>query len=121
MSNQHKINYVELPATDLTLVKTFYQHVFDWQFTDYGPEYTAFNNAGLDGGFFASDKKASTETGSALIVLYSRTLEHTKAKVVESGGTIVQDIFSFPGGRRFHFADPAGNELAVWSDVGLES
>jgi predicted enzyme related to lactoylglutathione lyase len=115
--NQHeKINYVEFPARDLAGTKRFFQSVFGWSFTDYGPEYTAFENQGLDGGFFQSDLASSTEKGAALIVLYSNQLEATLAKVEQAGGSILRPIYSFPGGRRFHFAEPSGNEFAVWSE-----
>lgn len=115
--NQHeKINYVEFPAANLQANKDFYTNVFGWTFQDYGADYSAFSNAGLEGGFFKSELKANTTQGSALIVLYSDHLEETLAKVLDAGGILVKDIFSFPGGRRFHFADPSGNELAVWSD-----
>jgi len=115
--NQHeKINYVEFPARDLTATKAFFSQAFGWEFIDYGPEYTAFSNAGLDGGFFQSDLSASTDKGSSLVVLYSHALEKTQRKVVDADGTIVKPIFSFPGGRRFHFTEPSGNEFAVWSD-----
>lgn len=116
MSIHEKINYLEFPSRDLTVTKQFFSTVFDWKFTDYGPEYTAFSNAGLDGGFFLSDKVVATEAGSALVVMYSRDLEDTQSRVCDAGGSIVQAIFSFPGGRRFHFTDPNGNEYAVWSD-----
>ena len=115
--NQHeKINYVEFPAKDLAGTKTFFQSVFGWSFVDYGPEYTAFENQGLDGGFFQSDLASSSQTGSALIVFYSNQLEDTLAKVEKAGGSIVRPIYSFPGGRRFHFTEPSGNEFAVWSE-----
>lgn len=92
--------------------------MFDWSFVDYGPEYTAFSDEGLDGGFFKSDLSVSTENGSALIVFYSENLEQTQSKIASSDGSITKPIFSFPGGRRFHFSDPNGNEYAVWSDIG---
>ena len=115
--NQHeKINYVELPAKDLAATKAFFESVFGWSFTDYGPEYTAFENQGLDGGFFQSDLASSTEKGAALIVFYSNQLEATLAKVEKAGGSILRPIFSFPGGRRFHFTEPSGNEFAVWGE-----
>lgn len=117
--NQHeKINYIELPAQDLTAIKTFYSQVFAFEFTDYGPEYAAFSNSGLEGGFFKVKQPlaSTTQAGSALIVFYSSTLEATLEKVTQAGGIIAKAIFSFPGGRRFHFLDPNGNELAVWSD-----
>ena len=88
-----------------------------WSFTDYGPEYTAFSNAGIDGGFYRSDLAASSVTGGALIVFYSSDLEKTKSKIENAGGSVVMPVFRFPGGRRFHFTDPNGNEYAVWSDV----
>ena len=115
--NQHeKMNYVEFPAKDLAGTKAFFESVFGWSFTDYGPEYTAFENQGLDGGFFQSDLASSTEKGAALIVFYSNQLEATLAKVEKAGGSILRPIFSFPGGRRFHFTEPSGNEFAVWGE-----
>ncbi len=117
MNIHEKINYVEFPAKDINSVKEFFTAAFDWTFTDYGPDYTAFENQGLDGGFFTSDLTTSTKDGSALIVFYSNTLEKTQAKIDKAGGTIIQEIFTFPGGRRFHFTDPNGNEYAVWSDI----
>ena len=115
MSNHEKINYIEFPAKDLELTKSFFSTVFNWQFTDYGPDYTAFSNSGLDGGFYKSDLVVSTTTGSALVVLFSEHLEQTIDKVKQAGGKIIKPVFSFPGGRRFHFSDPNGNEYAVWS------
>ncbi len=116
MSTHEKINYVEFPARDLTATRAFFSKVFGWHFTDYGPEYSAFSGAGLDGGFYAAELAAATATGSALIVLYSENLELTLEKVEAGGGKIVRPTFSFPGGRRFHFCEPSGNEFAVWSD-----
>jgi predicted enzyme related to lactoylglutathione lyase len=116
MNLHEKINYVELPAKDLAATKAFFQSVFGWSFVDYGPEYTAFSDQGLDGGFFKSDLASSTQKGAALIVFYSNRLEATLAKVEKAGGSIVRPIFPFPGGRRFHFTEPSGNEFAVWSE-----
>ena len=116
MHQHEKINYVEFPAKDLEKAKAFFTAVFNWSFTDYSPEYTAFENEGLDGGFFKSDNVVSVDSGSALIVFFSDELEQTQAKVEANGGEIIKDIFDFPGGRRFHFTDPNGNEFAVWSD-----
>lgn len=112
MTNNH-INYVEFKAKDLEAVKKFYSSAFGWKFTDYGPEYVAFNESGLEGGFMQWDDEV---VNGALVVLYHTKLEEIKETVIENGGEIVEDIFSFPGGRRFHFADPAGNHLAIWSD-----
>lgn len=112
MKNNH-INYVEFKAKDLEAIKKFYRQAFGWNFTDYGPTYVAFSDSGLDGGFEKSDEKI---VNGALVVLYHQKLEEIRARIVEAGGKISKEIFSFPGGRRFHFLDPAGNELAVWSD-----
>lgn len=115
--NQHeKINYVEFPAIDIAATKRFFGDVFGWVFADYGPDYIAFSNEGLDGGFFKSDLYAATKNGSALIVFYSNNLEETLLKIEAAGGIIAKPVFSFPGGRRFHFLDPNKNEFAVWSD-----
>ena len=117
MNKHEKINYVEFPAKDVEATKVFFTSVFSWSFVDYGPEYTAFSNEGLDGGFYKSDLTVSTENGSALIVFYSKDLENTQSKIENAEGSIIKPIFSFPGGRRFHFSDPNGNEYAVWSDI----
>lgn len=108
-----RVDYVEFPATDLAAVKKFYGDVFGWSFTDYGEAYTSFQDGRLSGGFRTD---ASPGKGGVLIVLYTARLEETCRKVASAGCTIVREIFEFPGGRRFHFADPSGNELAVWSD-----
>lgn len=112
MQNNH-INYIEFQASDLTAIKQFYQSAFNWKFTDYGPAYIAFSESGLDGGFFKSEE---TIKNGALVILYHEDLAQIQNEIIVAGGQIVKDIFSFPGGRRFHFLDPAGNELAVWSD-----
>ena len=116
MHADQTIDYIELPARDLERVKVFYAGVFGWSFEDYGPDYCAFNDSRLDGGFYRAELRSSTANGAALVVLYAADLEGTRQRVIDSGGEIVRDIFSFPGGRRFHFADPNGNELAVWSE-----
>ena len=116
MDKHEKIDYVEFPASNLVATKTFFINVFDWSFEDYGPEYTSFSESGIAGGFYQSDLRARTENGSALIVLYSKDLEGTYSKVVAEGGDILKKIFTFPGGRRFHFSEPSGNEFAVWSE-----
>jgi len=109
----HQIQYIEFITADIARSKDFYTNAFDWDFTDYGPEYTAFEGEYVDGGF----EIGTPQKGSILVVLYSKTLEETKERVKSAGGTITKDIFTFPGGRRFQFLDPDGNELAVWSDV----
>ncbi len=107
------INYVEFKAKDLEAIKLFYGRCFNWIFTDYGPTYVAFSESGLFGGFEKSDHQV---VNGALVVLYHKDLESIKNKIKAAEGRISKDIFSFPGGRRFHFIDPGGNELAVWSD-----
>ena len=116
MSNHHHINYIEIPASALEASKAFFTKAFGWQFIDYGPDYCSFLNSGINGGFYRSEQRATTESGSALVVLYSRTLESTFENVESAGGVIVKQIFPFPGGRRFQFLDPSGNEFAVWSE-----
>ena len=117
MHRHGKIDYIELPAGDLDAVKAFFSVAFGWEFVDYGSDYTSFSGQGVDGGFFKSDLVSSSENGAALIVFYSDFLERTRDTIISTGGTIVKSIFSFPGGRRFHFTDPNGNEYGVWSDV----
>ena len=117
MPEHEKINYLEIPAKDIEATKAFFTAVFGWSFEDYGPEYTAFSNEGVDGGFFKSKLIVSIKNGSPLIVFYSQKLEKTEAKIIQAGGDIIEHIFPFPGGRRFHFSDPNGNEYAVWSEV----
>lgn len=116
MPAHETINYVEFRSNDLAATKAFFEAVFGWSFTDYGPDYTAFTDPVLEGGFFKADLCSTTANGGALVVLYSERLEETLAKVEAAGGTIVRPIISFPGGRRFQFTEPAGNELGVWSD-----
>lgn len=116
MPTDQKIDYLELPARDLDAVQVFYEMAFGWLFTDYGPEYRAFSDGKIDGGFYKSETQSSTENGAALIIIYTTNLEQTRESVITSGGSVIKEIFSFPGGRRFHFVDPNRNELAVWSD-----
>lgn len=116
MKETGKISYLEIPSTDIALTKAFFSKAFGWSFVDYGSEYTVIENAGLDGGFYHSEKPAVVENGCTLVVLYSSALEQTREKVISAGGTIVKEIFSFPGGRRFHFSDRTGSEFAVWSE-----
>ena len=117
MSAHEKLNYVEFAAADLPATKAFFENAFGWEFTDYGPDYTAFSGQGLDGGFYTADLHSSRASGGALLVFYSGDLEATLEKVTTAGGEIIEPIFNFPGGRRFHFTEPGGNEFAVWSDA----
>ena len=112
-SNDRRIDYIEFPATDVAAAKAFYARVFGWKFTDYGPDYTSFEDGRLAGGFWKNDVVGK---GGPLVVIYAVDLAGMEAEVKAAGGVIVKDAFSFPGGRRFHFTDPSGNELAVWSE-----
>ena len=115
MKETTKINYIEFPVTDIQASKDFFAQAFGWTYVDYGPTYSAFEGAGIDGGLDgASDRKPGSQ--GALVVLYAVNLEAAQASVEKAGGKITVPIFSFPGGRRFQFTDPNGNELAVWSD-----
>ncbi len=116
MPAHEKINYVEYPAHDLAATKAFFQTAFGWSFDDHGPDYAAFSGEGVDGGFFRSELASSTAGGSALVIFYSERLEDTLAKVAAAGARITKPIFTFPGGRRFHFTEPSGNEFAVWGE-----
>lgn len=107
------IDYIEFPAKNIVATKRFYKKVFGWKFTDYGPDYTSFFDGRLAGGFTTEVKP---KRGGALVVMYASALEKTEKRVKAARGRIVKPIFAFPGGRRFHFTDPSGNELAVWSD-----
>jgi len=113
------LNYIEFAAKDLRATQLFFEQVFQWQFTAYGDDYIAFSaeSAGLDGGFYRADQCAKQDQGSALMVLISDDLDKAQADIVEAGGKIIVPTFEFPGGKRFHFTEPSGNELAVWSDI----
>ena len=114
MPSNLKLNYVEFPARDIAATKKFFEAAFGWRFTDYGTDYTAFTDEGLDGGFFKSELSSVVSNGSALLVLKTSDLEETQSIVESFGGKISTPIFSFPGGSRFHFIEPSGNEFAVW-------
>ena len=116
MNRETTINYIEIPASDMAGTKAFFSELFGWEFQDYGPDYCSFNDGQLDGGFYKSDKSASTALGSVLVVFYRDDLEKAVSEVETAGGQIVKPIFPFPGGRRFHFTDPSGNEFAIWSE-----
>ncbi len=117
---EKRIDYIEFPAKDMSTVKAFYTTVFGWEFVDYGPEYASFTleSAGLGGGFYQSDGPAA---GLPLVVIHVDDLEAAQAAVTASGGAITKPTFSFPGGKRFHFTDPSGNELSVWHDDGADT
>lgn len=109
-----KIDYIEFNVTDIERAKSFYGSAFGWTFTDYGPDYCEFQDGRLTGGFARSPDVGSG--GGPLVILFADELDTILADVEKAGGRIVKPIFAFPGGRRFHFTDPEGYELAVWSD-----
>ncbi len=111
--NDGRIDYIEFPATDIGETKRFYETVLGWQFTDYGPDYTSFSDGRLYGGFTTGGEVAGK---GPLVVLYATDLEAMLKRVLSAGGDVTQEIYEFPGGRRFHFRDPSGNELAIWTD-----
>lgn len=116
MSHQNNsINYIEFPLSSNKATQDFYSQVFEWKFTDWGPEYISFEGAGVEGGFNGMDDAHVTGPG-VLVVLYANNLEQKQNDVSNAGGTVIKPIYEFPGGRRFHFLDPNGNELAVWSE-----
>ena len=111
-SNNRQIDYIEFPTKNVAAAKAFYTQVFGWKFEDYGPDYTSFKDGRLAGGF-TSEGNVSR---GPLVVIYALDLEAFERQVTAAGGVIVRPTFAFPGGRRCHFTDPGGNELAVWSD-----
>jgi predicted enzyme related to lactoylglutathione lyase len=112
--HDRRIDYIEFSVTSVPEAKRFYGRAFSWTFEDYGPDYASFADGRLSGGFQTAK---SVPAGGPLVVIYANDLEGMEQRVRQAGGNIVKPIFSFPGGRRFHFTDPSGNELAVWSDV----
>lgn len=112
----HAIDYVELSVTDMAAAQRFYATAFGWRFTDYGPEYAGFTTPGMSREAGGMTVSAQVTRGGPLVILFSTDLEASLRAVKEAGGRITTEPFEFPGGRRFHFADPSGNELAVWSE-----
>jgi predicted enzyme related to lactoylglutathione lyase len=112
MENNH-IDYIEFKTNDIQKTKAFYHAVFLWSFTDFGSQYSAFTGSGVSGGFEVT--KDPIRNG-VLVVLYHKDLFEVRQKIIDAGGSISKETFSFPGGKRFHFLDPSGNELAVWSE-----
>lgn len=116
MNEHEKINYFEYAAKDLEATKAFFASTFGWAYTDYGPEYVEVSSgAGLVGGFYKADLCSRSEQSGSLIIFYSNDLEATQANIESAGGEITRPTFEFPGGKRFHFTEPSGNEFAVWT------
>lgn len=116
MRKEQRIDYVEIPVTDPGKARDFFSELFGWETQEWAPDYISFNDGRLEGGFRRAEQSAPAS--GVLVVFYSEDLERDRDRVVALGATISQDIFSFPGGRRFHFADPTGTEYAIWSETG---
>ncbi|MBT5471228.1 MAG: VOC family protein [Nitrospina sp.] len=114
-NKNNSINYIELPLAKIAETKVFYHQVFGWEFTDWGPDYISFSGANIDGGFNGLGDAQISSPG-VLIVLYAANLDKKLDEVTQAGGKIIKPTYEFPGGKRFHFLDPNGNELAVWSE-----
>jgi uncharacterized protein len=115
-SRENHIDYVEFPvpsAQEFASVKRFYQEVFGWSFQDWGEGYSDTKDSGTASGFSAD---AAHRPAGPLVVLFATDLEGARERVIKAGGKISKEIVSFPGGRRFQYSDPAGNQLGVWSD-----
>ncbi|MEV0612777.1 VOC family protein [Nonomuraea sp. NPDC050404] len=115
----HAIDYVELTVTDLEQAKRFYSEAFGWRFNDYGPGYAGIQSpegagSGEVGGLRLDQ---SVRAGGPFVLLYSADLDGSVQAVQKAGGTVVNGPYEFPGGRRFHFTDPSGNELGVWAEA----
>jgi hypothetical protein len=117
MNAENQISYVEIPVTDMKKARAFFESMFGWEFKEWGPDYLSFNDGRLNGGLRGSDVPPPSH--GVLLVFYSDDLERDLERVQRHGATISQEIFSFPGGRRFHFIDPVGNEFAIWSAKGV--
>ncbi len=116
MSAANQIDYIEFQAANLDATRKFFEQLFGWTFTDYGPDYTSFHDGRLAGGFARASKRSTLDSGGVLVVFYRPDLEAVRQRVLDLEGQITKDIFSFPGGRRFHFTEPSGNECAIWSE-----
>jgi len=110
--NDHQIDNIELRVGDIGRARQFYERAFGWTFTDYGPTYCELSDGRLTGGLTTA---GSATSGGPLVIVYADDLEGTRQRLEGLGAKIVKPIFAFPGGRRFHFLDPDGHELAVWS------
>lgn len=111
----HTIDYIELAVSDLAATKAFYEAAFGWGFNDYGPEYAGIRAADGEGEVGGLNATATPVRGGPLVLLYSDDLDATVTAVQQAGGSVTEGPYEFPGGRRFHFTDPSGNELGVWA------
>jgi predicted enzyme related to lactoylglutathione lyase len=115
MRAEKRIDYIEIPVSDPAKARDFFAALMGWEFKDWGPDYISFRDGRLDGGFRRSGEAAPSN--GVLLVFFSEDLERDRDRVIELGASISQDIFEFPGGRRFHFVDPLGNEYAIWGEL----
>jgi uncharacterized protein len=120
LHRHHAIDYVELTVTDLEQAKRFYAEAFGWRFNDYGPEYAGIRSplgeSAPEVGGLRRDQE-EVRTGGPFVLLYSTDLDKSVEAVKNAGGQVVNGPYEFPGGRRFHFTDPSGNELGVWTEA----
>ena len=118
MRDEGRVDYVEIAAADIDRMRAFFEQLFGWEFQEWGPDYYSFNAGRLDGGLRRAAGPAPAS--GVLLVFYSQDLERDYERVQELGATISQEIFEFPGGRRFHFIEPAGTEFAIWTGTEEE-
>lgn len=114
MTKPDRLDYIELAVTDMENAKAFYSAVFGWTFVDYGPTYSSFSEEHIDGGLSMERTPAPVGSGT-LVVFYSNNIVAAEARVLAAGGKLTKELFDFPGGRRFQFTDPCGNEFAFWT------
>jgi predicted enzyme related to lactoylglutathione lyase len=118
MRPENRIDYIEIPVSDPASARAFFEAMFGWEFQEWGPDYLSFSDGRFDGGICRSETPGLGR--GVLLVFYSDDLDRDVARVTELGGTISKEIFEFPGGRRFQFLDPTGNEYAIWTDPAAE-
>jgi predicted enzyme related to lactoylglutathione lyase len=118
MRAENRIDYVEIPVTDPASARKFFTALFGWEFQEWGADYLSFSDGRLDGGLRRAGGPAPAS--GVLLVFYSEDLLRDTKRITRLGGRISQDIYDFPGGRRFHFVDPVGNEYAMWTATATE-
>jgi predicted enzyme related to lactoylglutathione lyase len=120
MMTTEQIDYLEFAAADLEATRTFFSAAFGWTFTDYGPDYIDSASGGPMVGFYRAEGATRQDSGGAVVGFYSEDLAASQARVEAAGGTILKPVYAFPGGRRFHFLEPSGNEFIVYAILGDE-
>ncbi|WP_425954981.1 VOC family protein [Xylanimonas sp. McL0601] len=116
-NTHHAIDYIELGVTDMAATRAFYASAFGWRFTEYGPDYAGIVAPDGDGEVGGLNTERAPGRTGPLVLLYSEDLDATVSAVTAAGGQVVDGPYDFPGGRRFHFTDPSGNELGVWASA----